>query len=65
MPANENHDSSSIFIKIGHPRPVFGFLSSFQTNITTFNNKVKCKNVQPIYSAGVQTHDLLDMSLLP
>ena len=42
---------------------IFG---SVQTNITTiFTIKLMRKNVHPVYSAGIRTHNLQIMSLLP
>ena len=40
---------------------------SFQTNNTIFttNQCEKFPNVHPVYNAGIQTHDLRYMSLLP
>ena len=49
------------FFFMAHPRPLFRLFSSFQTKIT-WN---KCENVHPVYSAGIQTHDLRNMYLLP
>ena len=44
------------------PSPAsFSFIQYFQTNIFTTN---KCKNVHPVYGAGIETHDLWNVSLL-
>ena len=40
------------------------FFSTFQTHITIFITNRYAKNVHPVYGAGIQTHDLLYMSLL-
>ena len=37
---------------------------SFQTNITIFK-QINVKNIHPVYGAGIQTHNLRNMSLLP
>ena len=41
---------------------IFGL---FQTNNTFFYNKSTWKYIHPVYSAGIRTHDLLNMSRLP
>ena len=43
----------------------FVYFRSFQTNITNFYNKYMWKNVHPVYSAGIWTHNLRNMSLFP
>ena len=53
------------FLKIGQPRLLFNLVLSFQTHITNFTTNRYVKNVYPVYGAGIQTHDLLNMSLLP
>ena len=52
---------------MGQPRPLFNIFSSFQKYITNFTtNRYLCeKNVHPVYGAGIRTHDLWNMSLLP
>ena len=45
--------------------PIPASFSSFQTNITIFTKKCMWKNVHPVYSARIWTHDLQGMSLLP
>ena len=49
--------------KMGHPRPLFRLFLSFQTNITIIRTN-NCEKVMTT-SAGIQTHDLRNMSLLP
>ena len=49
---------------MGHPRSLFHLFSSFQTNITILQ-QIHLKNVHPVYSAGIWTNDLWNMSLLP
>ena len=49
---------------MGQPRPFFRLFSSFQTNFTIVSANM-FKNVQPVYSAGIQTHDQQNMSLIP
>ena len=48
------------------PTPLFRLFLSFQTNITilTTNQCEKC-HVHPLSGAGIQTHDLWNVSLLP
>ena len=41
--------------------PDFLFILSFQANITI----LYVKNVHPVYGAGIRTHNLQNMSLLP
>ena len=49
------------------PSPVsFTFIFGlFQTNFNTILQPINVKNVHPVYGAGIQTHDLQNMSLLP
>ena len=51
--------------KWANPGLFFVYFQSFQTNITNFYNKYMWKNVHPVYGAGIQTHDLRNVSLLP
>ena len=51
-----------LFLKMGHPRSLFFIFSSFQTKITIFTTN-KCEKCPS--GAGIQTHDLRNMSLLP
>ena len=37
----------------------------FQTNINTIFQQINVKNVHPVYGAGIRTHNLQNMSLLP
>ena len=37
----------------------------FQANINTIFQQINVKNVHPVYGAGIRTHDLQNMSLLP
>ena len=51
---------------MGHPRPIFRLIFSlFQTNINTILQQINVKNVHPVYSTGIRTHDLQNVSLLP
>ena len=52
------------FIKWANPGLFIVYFWSFHTNITNFYNKYMWKNVQPVY-AGIWTHDLRNMRLLP
>ena len=47
------------------PRPLFKLFSSFQTLISNFETNKYVKNVHPVYCAGIRTHDLWHMTLLP
>ena len=47
-----------------HPHPLFNLFLAFQTNITILQ-QINVKNVHPVYGAGIQAHDLWNMSLLP
>ena len=55
------------FFKLGQPRTLFHLFSSFQTQIITIFTTIKCEqcHVHPLYGAGIRTHDLWIMSLLP
>ena len=50
---------------MGHPGLFFVYFRSFHTNITIFNTNILGKNVHPVSSAGIRTHDLLNASHLP
>ena len=54
-----------LFLKMGQTRPLLHLLSSFQTHITNFTKNRQVKNVHPVYGAGIQTHNLWNVSLLP
>jgi len=43
----------------------FCLFSVFSNKQYKFYNKLMRKNVHPVYSAGIQTHDFWNMSLLP
>ena len=48
---------------LGHPRPLVRLFSSFKQISLFYKNNVK--NVHPVYRAGIWTHTLQNMSLLP
>ena len=51
---------------MGHPRPLLSFIFClFQINITIFLQQYMWENVLPVSGTGIQTHDLLEVSLLP
>ena len=52
------------FKKNRHPLRLFHLFLSFQKNITILQ-QINVKNVHPVYGAGIQAHDLWNMSLLP
>ena len=45
---------------MGHSQPLFYLLTSFKQSL----QQIYVKNVHPVYGAGIQTHDLQDMSLI-
>ena len=49
---------------MGQQRPLFHVFLSFQTHIQ-FSQQINVKNVLQVYSDGIQTRDLWNMSLLP
>ena len=54
-----------IFLKKwANPGLFFVYFRSFQANITIFTTNM-WKNVHPVYSAGIRTHDLWYVSLFP
>ena len=55
--------SLSSFHKMGQPRPLFHFFSSFQTNITILTTN-KCDKCPSSIRRGIRTHNLLIKSLL-
>ena len=59
------NESSKSFSEVHQNRPLFHLFSSFQTNILQFFQQIFVKNVHPVYGAGIRTHDLWNMSLLP
>ena len=55
------------FLKMGQPRAIFRLflvLSNVNNTIIITNQCQKC-HVHPVYSAGIQTHNLLNKSRLP
>lgn len=52
------------FFKWALPSLFFVFFALFQTDGLIFTSNY-CENVQPVYRAGIQTHDLLNTSLPP
>ena len=52
--------------KWANPGLFFFYFRSFQTSITTiFTTNICGKNVHPVYSTGIRTLDLWNMSLFP
>ena len=49
---------------MGHPGLFFHLFSAFQTHIIILQ-QINVKNVHPVYGAGIQTHDIWNMSVLP
>ena len=52
-----------LFLKMGHPRPLFVYFRLFQT--LQFLQQIYVKNVHRVYDAGIQTHNLQNASLMP
>ena len=57
---------AAVFLN-GPTRPLYHLFLSFQSHITNFYNKKVCEKmyIHPVYGAGIQTHDLWNVSLLP
>ena len=54
------------FLKMGQPRPLFRLFVVFsKKHQYNFYNKYMWKNVHLVYGAGIWTHNLQNMSLLP
>ena len=56
-----------VFLKNG-PTPasfIIYFFGLFKQTSLQFLQQINVKNVHPVYGAGIQTHDLWNMSLLP
>ena len=52
-------------LKMGHHRPLFRLFSVFFKQTVYFLQQINEKNVHPVYSTGIQTHDLQNVSLIP
>ena len=50
---------------MGPPRPLFNLFSVFFKQTIQILHQSNVKNVHPVYGAGIRTHDLWNMSLLP
>ena len=52
------------FQKMGQPWPIFLFIFGLFKNNTIFttNQCEKCPNFHPVYGAGIQTHNLSNVS---
>ena len=55
----ESRERQKVFL-IGHPWPLFVYFRLF-----VFLQQINVKNVNPLYCAGIRTHNLQNMSLLP
>ena len=51
--------------KMCQPRPIFRLFLVFSNKHYKFLQQIYVKNVHPVYGAGIQTHNLRNMSLLP
>ena len=63
-PGKRNATNLKIYL-MAHPQPHFRLILSFQTNITIFTTNIFEKFPSSIYSSGIRTHNLQNMSLLP
>ena len=60
------HSFFSFFKKMGQSRPLIRLFSVFSNKYHyNFYNRYMWKNVHPVYGAGIQTHDLRNVSLFP
>ena len=50
---------------MANPLASIGFILDLFKHTIKFNSKLLWKNDNPVFGAGIQTHDLLNMSLLP
>ena len=50
---------------MGQQWPLFHLFLVFSTKHYNFYNNYMWKNVHPVYGAGIQTHDLWNVSLFP
>ena len=57
------HVLYNFFFKMGHSRPLSVHFQSFQTTIS-FSQQRLVKIIHLTSGSGIQTHDLLNMSLL-
>ena len=55
----------SYFLKKCAILGLFSFIFVFSNKHYNFYSKYMWNNVHPVYSAGIQTHDLQEMSFLP
>ena len=53
-----------LFLKMGHSRPLFNYFLIFKQTLQ-FVLQIYVKNVHPVNGHGIQTHDLLNVILLP
>ena len=49
---------------MGQPRPLFNFFRLFKHTLQILQQIGICKNVDPVYGAGIRTRDLCNMSIL-
>ena len=57
--------SNNFFVKNGPIPASFLFISSLFKQTIQFLQQINVKKVHPIYGAGIQTHNLFNMSHLP
>ena len=55
--------TDKIFIKIGRPRPLLSFIFGLFKQTKHILQLVNVKNVHPVFSAVIQTHNNLIVSL--
>ena len=51
--------------KMGHPRPLLSYILGLFKQTLQFLHQYMWRNVQPVSGTRIQTHNLLDASLLP
>ena len=55
-----------ILFKNGPPQPLLSFIFGlFKQTSLQFLQQICMKHVHPVYSTGIRTHDLQNMSLIP
>ena len=56
----------TIFIKMGHPRPLLSFIFGlFKQTLQFLPQYLDMKNAHTVSCAGIWTHNLLDVSVIP
>ena len=58
-------EQNFVILEMGHPGLFFVFIYFWLFKNYNFYNKYMCKNVHPVNGAGIWTHYLQNVSLLP